>query len=79
VELLRRYENSRIGFVDPAVVAVAERLKIQRIFTTDRRDFAIGTTATFVKHSNYYRDEATTRGNPNYYCLLSNGLLYQTT
>ena len=41
LELLRRYESARIGFVDATVVAVAERLKIPRILTTDRRDFSI--------------------------------------
>ena len=41
VELLRSYEEARIGFVDATVVAVAERLKISRILTTDRRDFSI--------------------------------------
>jgi predicted nucleic acid-binding protein len=41
LELLRRYESARIGFVDATVMAVAERLKIQRILTTDRRDFSI--------------------------------------
>lgn len=41
LELLRRYEDARIGFVDATVVAVAERLKIRRILTTDRRDFSL--------------------------------------
>lgn len=41
LELLRSYEEARIGFVDATVVAVAERLKISRILTTDRRDFSI--------------------------------------
>ena len=41
LELLRRYEDARIGFVDATVVAIAERLKIQRILTTDRRDFSL--------------------------------------
>jgi predicted nucleic acid-binding protein len=41
LELLRRYEDARIGFVDATVIAVAERLKIQRILTTDRRDFSL--------------------------------------
>ena len=41
LELLRRYESARIGFVDASVMAVAERLKIQRILTTDRRDFSM--------------------------------------
>ena len=40
LELLRRYESARLGFVDATVMAVAERLKIQRILTTDRRDFS---------------------------------------
>ena len=30
-----------IGFVDATVVAIAERLKIQRILTTDRRDLSL--------------------------------------
>lgn len=41
LELLDRYAAARIGFVDAAVVATAERLKIRRILTTDRRDFAV--------------------------------------
>jgi hypothetical protein len=41
LELLRKYEDARIGFVDATVVAVAERLKISRILTTDRRDFSL--------------------------------------
>ena len=50
VELLRDKDLSRaaailerypeIGFVDASVVAVAERLKLTRIATTDRRHFA---------------------------------------
>jgi len=41
LDLLRRYEDARIGFVDATVVAIAERLKIPRILTTDRRDFSL--------------------------------------
>jgi uncharacterized protein len=41
LELLRRYEDAEIGFVDATVVAIAERLKIRRILTTDRRDFSV--------------------------------------
>lgn len=37
-ELLGRYPQ--IGFVDATVVAIAERLKLTRIATTDRRHFA---------------------------------------
>jgi len=41
LELLRDYKETRLGFVDATVVAVAERLKIARILTTDRRDFSV--------------------------------------
>jgi predicted nucleic acid-binding protein len=41
LEVIRRYEDAQIGFVDATVVAIAERLKLQRILTTDRRDFSL--------------------------------------
>lgn len=41
LELLVRYAPARIGFVDATVVATAERLRISRILTTDRRDFSL--------------------------------------
>lgn len=41
LELLNRYADAQIGFVDAAVVATAERLRISRILTTDRRDFSL--------------------------------------
>ena len=37
--LMERY--TRIGFVDAAVVAVAERLRLRAIATTDRRHFSV--------------------------------------
>jgi predicted nucleic acid-binding protein len=40
-ELLAQYADANIGFVDASVVAVAERLKIPRILTTDRRHFSL--------------------------------------
>jgi uncharacterized protein len=40
-ELLRTYAEARIGFVDASLVAVAERLKIRRVLTVDRRHFGI--------------------------------------
>jgi uncharacterized protein len=40
-ELLTQYEDARLDFVDTTVIAVAERLKISRILTLDRRDFDI--------------------------------------
>jgi PIN domain len=39
LELMRKYEDAQIGSVDATVAAIAERLKLQRILTTDRRDF----------------------------------------
>ncbi len=38
-ELLRAYADANIGFVDAALVALAERLKIRRLLTLDRRHF----------------------------------------
>ncbi|MBI4606225.1 MAG: PIN domain-containing protein [Planctomycetes bacterium] len=38
VELMQRYEE--IGLVDASVVTVAERLRLKRIATTDRRHFS---------------------------------------
>jgi predicted nucleic acid-binding protein len=38
-ELMARYADSRIGFVDAAIAALAERLGAARIYTLDRRDF----------------------------------------
>ena len=39
--LLHRYADANIGFVDATVVAIAERLKICQILTTDRRHFSL--------------------------------------
>jgi len=39
--LLEQYSGANIGLVDATVVAVAERLKIRRILTTDRRHFSL--------------------------------------
>ncbi len=40
-EILQKYEDSKLDFVDAAIMAIAERLKIERILTVDRRDFGI--------------------------------------
>ncbi len=40
-ELMARYADARIGFVDAAIAALAERLAVVRLYTLDRRDFAI--------------------------------------
>lgn len=39
--ILEQYIDSRIDFVDATVMAVAERHRIQTIFTIDHRDFSI--------------------------------------
>lgn len=41
LELLEQYASADIGFVDAATVAIAERLDVKRIYTLDRRDFAL--------------------------------------
>ncbi|MFQ5674865.1 MAG: type II toxin-antitoxin system VapC family toxin [bacterium] len=40
-ELLEQYADANIGFVDATVAAVAERLKIRYLLTTDRRHFSM--------------------------------------
>lgn len=40
-EILRKYHDTRIDFVDACIMALAERLKITRILTFDRRDFGL--------------------------------------
>lgn len=37
--VLGTYANANIGFVDASIVAIAERLKIRVVATTDRRHF----------------------------------------
>jgi len=39
-ELNRRFEDLDLGFVDAAIVAIAESLGLSRVATTDRRHFA---------------------------------------
>jgi predicted nucleic acid-binding protein len=39
--LLDAYRNVDLGFVDAAVMAIAERLGVTRIYTLDRRDFSV--------------------------------------
>lgn len=40
-ELLQEYADANIGLVDATVIALAERLKIRRILTTDRRHYGM--------------------------------------
>lgn len=39
IEVLEKYSDQKIDFVDSAIMAMAERLKIKRILTVDQRDF----------------------------------------
>jgi predicted nucleic acid-binding protein len=40
-EVMKEYADANIGVVDASLVAVAERLKLTRILTVDRRHFAM--------------------------------------
>ena len=40
-DLADAYGNLRLGFVDAAIVAVAERMSITRVATLNHRDFAV--------------------------------------
>lgn len=39
IELIEQYADSAIGLVDASLVAIAERLRIRRVLTLDRRHF----------------------------------------
>lgn len=39
MEIMEKYINNRIDFVDCVIAAMAERLNISRILTVDQRDF----------------------------------------
>ena len=41
IEILKKYEDLNIGYVDASIVAIAERLKINKIFTLDRKHFEV--------------------------------------
>mgnify|MGYP001201263659 CR=1 FL=1 len=40
-EILQKYADLRVDFVDATIAAVAERMNITRILTLDRRDFGL--------------------------------------
>ncbi len=40
-EILEKYADTKIDFVDCVIMAIAERLNITRILTVDRRDFSL--------------------------------------
>jgi predicted nucleic acid-binding protein len=41
LDILEKYSDSRIDFVDACIMALAERLSITRILTFDHRDFGL--------------------------------------
>jgi len=41
LEILKKYEDLNIGYVDSSIVAIAERLKINKILTLDKRHFTV--------------------------------------
>lgn len=47
VEILEKYKDLNIGYVDASIVAISERLKINKILTLDRRHFEILTPKGF--------------------------------
>ena len=40
-QLLEKYGDNRLDFVDATIVAIAERLNVRRILTLDRRHFRV--------------------------------------
>ncbi|MCP5004167.1 MAG: PIN domain-containing protein [Planctomycetes bacterium] len=41
VEILNKYSDADFGFVDSSLMAIAERMNVRNILTTDRRHFSI--------------------------------------
>lgn len=39
-EILNKYQELNLGFVDSSIVAIAERLKINRLLTLDKKHFS---------------------------------------
>lgn len=50
-EMMRRYRDLPMDFADAALVCVAERERLRRIFTLDRRDFEVYRTARIGRFS----------------------------
>ncbi len=47
IEILKKYDTLNIGYVDASIVAIAERLKTNKILTLDRKHFEIITPRGF--------------------------------
>lgn len=50
MEIMQRYADAELDFVDSAITAIAERMNIRHICTFDRRDFSI----IRPKHVDYF-------------------------
>lgn len=49
-EILDQYADAQLDFVDTAIMTIAERENITRVFTLDRRDFSL----VRPKHCDYF-------------------------
>lgn len=49
-QILEKYSDNQLDFTDAAIIAIAERLTITRVYTLDRRDFSI----IRPKHCDYF-------------------------
>lgn len=47
IQLLEKYTDSRMDFVDASIADVAERLNITRVLTLDQREFAFCVPSIF--------------------------------
>jgi len=41
IEILKKYDTLNIGYVDTSIIAIAERLKVNKILTLDRKHFEV--------------------------------------
>ncbi len=41
IEILKKYDALNIGYVDASIVAIAERIKVNKILTLDRKHFGV--------------------------------------
>lgn len=49
-QILERYADNHLDFTDAAIVSIAERMTIKRIYTLDQRDFSV----IRPKHCEYF-------------------------
>ncbi len=49
-QLLEKYADNELDFTDAAIVAIAERMTITRVYTLDRLDFSV----IRPKHCDYF-------------------------